>query len=190
MSNNQSRNMEENPLRGFTFVQFSNSFNNMLYHFRDDVEIVCMSVRFPALRQKKAKAILRRSLRACREIVNYGIDLKFHVFQLFDYEGKRPSGTFRIIFFVPGGTVCTGVRLRNNLKGKLKRYAQGAPFRVWLNRPKQSEYEGALVFSHDNLQSVHSWLADCLWDTQACSCGLTRNSYLHRPQKYSRLLVG
>ena len=59
MSNNQSNNMTENPLRGFAFAQFSNTFNNMLYHFGDNVEIVCMSVQFPTLCQKRAQTILR-----------------------------------------------------------------------------------------------------------------------------------
>jgi len=190
MRNNQSFNLAENPIRGFAFVQFSNSFNNMLYHFNDDMEIACMSVRFPALRLKKAKAILRRSLRACREIVNCGIDLKSYMFQLTEDEMKRPTGVFRIIFLVPGNTVCPGVRLFDDLKNKLERHASGHPFDITLNRPVQDEYEGSLVFSPDNPQRAHAWLADCLWDTEECSWGEGRHRHLPKSSRHQSLAIG
>ena len=92
------------------------------------------------------------------------------MFQVSEYKANFPTGIFRIIFFVSGNTVCTGMRLCDDLKSKLKRHSGGHPFRIALNPPEEDEYEGSLVFSSDNLQLAHSWLADCLWDTQDCSC--------------------
>ena len=190
MKNNLSCSMEENPLRGFAFVQFSNSFNNTLYHFGGDAEIVCMSVHFPALRQKKALTILWRALQDCRDIADQGIDLRFRVFQLPGDGVKYSNGIFRVIFLIPGNTVCTGVRLYDDLKNKLERCANGHPFDITLDRPAHDEYEGAFVFSSDNFQLAHSWLAECLLDAEDCGCRPRRRKYLPRLQETLCNLVG
>ena len=173
MVQNLAYKINENPLRGFTFIQVSDSFSRTCHHVGDNVEIVCMSVQFPTLSQKVAKTILKRSLQDCREIVNRGVDLRYYTFQLFEYRTNFPTGIFRVVFFVTGDTVCTGKRLCADLKSKLSRYAEGRPFRIMLNPPSVDEYEGSLVYSSDNLQMAHSWLADFLWDTQACGRGLS-----------------
>ena len=93
MVQNLAYKINENPLRGFTFIQVSDSFSRTCHHVGDNVEIVCMSVQFPTLSQKVAKTILKRSLQDCREIVNRGVDLKYYTFQLFEYRTNFPTKT-------------------------------------------------------------------------------------------------
>lgn len=180
--------IDENPLRGFAFVQFSNTFNNMDYHFGGNMEVICISVQFPMFQQKKAGTILRRALHACREIVNYGIDLYFYTFQIPRDKAGHTGGEYRIVFLVSGGTVCTGTRLCEDLKSKLEFYAEEIPFDIMLNHPEQDEYEGSLVLSQENSQMARSWLANYLLDARACH-RRRRKSSSKRSREYRCLPV-
>ena len=180
--------INDNPLRGFAFVQFSNTFNNMDCHFGGNMEVICISVQFPMLRQKKARTILRRALHACREIVNCGIDLYFYTFQIPKDEAGHTGGDYRIVFLVSGGTVCTGTRLCEDLKSKLEFYAEESHFDILLNHPEQDEYEGSLVLSQDNSQMARNWLANFLLDSQACH-KRRRKSRSQRSREYCCLPV-